>query len=186
MINQATVLIIDDSVSSLSALSDLLEGGDYRIRQAQSGQSGIDIALQSPPDLIMLDIDMPDADGFEVCRQLKANTITADIPVIFVSGIQDVENKVKAFHAGGVDYITKPYQSEEVLARVMTQLQLLESRRNIEKARKTMEQWNATLEKHVTDRTRDIMRNERRMRFLAMHDSLTQLPNRNALQEALT
>ncbi|WP_169313550.1 putative bifunctional diguanylate cyclase/phosphodiesterase [Spirochaeta africana] len=179
------ILLIDDSHSTIRALRDLLEQHGYLVRHAQSGRSGLDSAITHHPDLIVLDVDMPDMDGFAVCSSLKQDEQTADIPVVFISGLNDVTTKVQAFRLGGVDYITKPFHAEEVLARVQTQLQLLIDRRNLEASRQVMEEWNATLEQHVTDRTRDIMRNERRLRYLAMHDSVTRLPNRHAMHENL-
>lgn len=116
--SSATILIVDDTPANLRLLSRILDGAGYRIRPARNGQIALASAQSDPPDLILLDIMMPGMDGYEVCRQLKANPLTKHVPIIFISALDDVQGKVKSFELGGVDYITKPFQAEEVLARV--------------------------------------------------------------------
>jgi PAS domain S-box-containing protein len=117
------ILAIDDEEVYLHAIVGLL-GGTYKILIALNGQQGLMIARSDPlPDLILLDVMMPDMGGFEVCRQLKKDPRTKDIPVVFLSALEEVENKTKGFKAGGLDYITKPFQGEEVLARVKTHIE---------------------------------------------------------------
>ncbi|MEM7798941.1 MAG: hybrid sensor histidine kinase/response regulator [Chloroflexota bacterium] len=121
---KAEILIVDDTIANLKILSSMLSENDYTVRAANSGGLALKTIQISKPDLILLDIRMPDIDGIEVCRQLKANPNYADIPIIFISALKDINDKVLAFQVGGVDYITKPFQIDEVLARVKTQIDL--------------------------------------------------------------
>ena len=120
----ADILIIDDTLANLQILVSMLDQQGYYVRPVNSGSLGLRAAQLAHPDLILLDIQMPEMDGFEVCRQLKADEETRDIPVIFISALGETSDKVKAFQVGGVDYITKPFQLEEVLARVQTHLEI--------------------------------------------------------------
>jgi PAS domain S-box-containing protein len=120
------VLITDDSPDELRILAYILEADGCQVLQAPNGIIALQVAERAIPDLIMLDIQMPEMDGFEACRQLKMNPVLKDIPVIFVSGMHETLDKVKAFQLGSVDYITKPYQRDELLARVRTHLRLHE------------------------------------------------------------
>ncbi|HEX9371915.1 MAG TPA: response regulator [Roseiflexaceae bacterium] len=120
----ADVLIVDDTPANLNVLSAILGKRGYRVRAAINGSLALKTAQKAPPDLILLDVQMPGMNGYQVCRQLKSEEPTRDIPVIFISALDDVLDKVEAFQAGGVDYITKPFQIEEVLARVENQLAL--------------------------------------------------------------
>ncbi|MBD2092973.1 response regulator [Microcoleus sp. FACHB-1515] len=118
----ANILVIDDTPENLELLSALLSTQGYKVRSVTKGSSGLRGAQAAPPDLILLDVNMPQMDGYEVCRRLKADQRTRHIPVIFISALEDVLDKVKAFEVGGVDYITKPFHVEEVLARIETHL----------------------------------------------------------------
>lgn len=120
----ADILVVDDTAANLRLLSQTLTEAGYQVRAATSGARGLDSALTVPPNLVLLDIRMPGMDGFEVCRKLKDSDVTKDVPVIFISAVDELDEKVNAFRSGGVDYITKPFQSEEVLARVETHLSL--------------------------------------------------------------
>lgn len=122
--NQGEILVVDDVPDNLRLLSKLLRENGYRVRVAINGKMALTAATLSPPDLILLDINMPHTNGYEVCQQLKANSQTHDIPVIFISAWNEVLDKLKAFEVGGVDYITRPFQLAEVLARIATQLTL--------------------------------------------------------------
>jgi two-component system, NtrC family, sensor kinase len=119
---QSNILIVDDTPENLQLLVGMLKQKAYKVRPVPSGELALSGARGFPPDLILLDIMMPEMDGYEVCSKLKADERTKDIPVIFISALSDVLDKVKAFGVGGVDYITKPFQEEEVLARVSTHL----------------------------------------------------------------
>jgi len=122
--NKGDILIVDDQSNNLKILASILERHGYEARPALSGQLALKAVRKSLPDIILLDILMPDMDGFEVCKQLKADERTRPIPIIFISALEDISNKLKAFAAGGVDYITKPFQEEEVLIRAETHLKL--------------------------------------------------------------
>jgi sigma-B regulation protein RsbU (phosphoserine phosphatase) len=123
MINltESRVLIVDDTKSNIDALVQVLQG-DYRLSVALSGEAALRAVDKSPPDLIMLDVVMPGIDGFEVCRLLREKPAYRDIPVMFLTGLQDVENKARGFEVGGNDYLTKPFEALEVRARVKAHL----------------------------------------------------------------
>jgi PleD family two-component response regulator len=127
----ADILIVDDTPANLNVLSAILGKRGYRVRPAINGALALKAAQKAAPDLILLDVQMPEMDGYQVCRQLKGDVQTRDIPVIFISALDDVLDKVEAFQVGGVDYITKPFQIEEVLARVENQLALHQQREAI-------------------------------------------------------
>ncbi len=133
--NTADILIVDDTTANLNVLSTMLSQRGYRIRAAINGEMALKSARKTPPDLILLDIQMPGMNGYEVCIQLKSDEHTRHIPIIFVSALDAVSDKIKAFQVGGVDYISKPYHLEEVLARVQNQLTLYRQRREIEMLR---------------------------------------------------
>ncbi len=116
--------MVDDTIESLRLLAEILTEAGYRVRPAEDPRLALQSALAHPPSLILLDVRMPQMSGFELCRHLKQDERTADVPVIFVSALQDVEDRVQGFEAGGVDFVSKPFQESEVLARVKTHLQL--------------------------------------------------------------
>ena len=120
----ASVLVVDDTIENLRLLSSMLEEHGYEVRPVTNGRQALQAVERDPPDLILLDITMPEMDGYEVCRRLKANDRSKDVPVIFLTALTDTADKVRAFDVGGVDYITKPFQFEEVLARVKTHVAL--------------------------------------------------------------
>src|ERR687885_2366565 len=122
--SKETILIVDDIPENLQLLAGMLSEQGYIVRLAPDGQLALQFIQSNPPDLILLDILMPDMDGYEVCKELKTSPRTQDIPVIFISALHEVFDKVKAFSLGGVDYITKPFEVREVLARVENQLRL--------------------------------------------------------------
>ena len=132
MTRMADILIVDDESANLKLLSEMLGREGYRVRPANSPQLAIKSALGNPPDLMLLDVRMPDMDGFEVCGLLKHDERTRDIPILFISALQDTKDKVRGFEAGGVDFISKPFQEEEVLARVRTHLKLHNMQRHLE------------------------------------------------------
>jgi PleD family two-component response regulator len=127
---KGNILIVDDSLANLRLLTQMLAKRGYKVRPLTNGLQALEAAWLMPPDLILLDIMMPEIDGYEVCERLKADAQPRDIPVIFISALDETQDKVKAFTVGGVDYIPKPFQVEEVLARVETHLAL---RRIVEK-----------------------------------------------------
>ncbi len=131
-ISKGDILIVDDTPANLMVLSAMLTERGYRVRPAISGDLALKAARKAPPDLVLLDVRMPGLNGYEVCQELKRQPATARIPVLFISALDDALDKVKAFEAGGVDYITKPFQLEEVLARVENHLALDRQRQRIE------------------------------------------------------
>lgn len=127
------VLIIDDKPANLQLLSSILKERGHIVRAVVSGSMGLIAARTVKPDLILLDIRMPGMDGYEVCRQIKSDESLSSIPVIFISSLEEILDKVKAFQSGGVDYITKPFQLEEVIARVESQLALYQVHQQAQK-----------------------------------------------------
>lgn len=124
MPNKGLVLAVDDTPASLKLLTDILKAEGYEVRSAISGELAVHAAAAHPPELVLLDVSMPGMDGFEVCKRLKSMEQTQGVPVIFVSSISDTQDKLKGFDLGAVDYVTKPFQREELLARVRTHLEL--------------------------------------------------------------
>lgn len=120
----AKLLIVDDTPANIELLSFMLKSRGYNVRTAENGEAALDACGEEPPDLILLDISMPGMDGYEVCRRLKADAALKDIPVVFLSALNETVDKVRALEAGGVDYISKPFKAEEVEARVRTHLEL--------------------------------------------------------------
>ena len=166
------LLIAEDDLSALETLENLLSREGYEVRGAQNGQTALLFAKEDPPELILLDIRLPDIEGFQVCRRLKEDPQTASIPVIFISGLDEVEDKVKGLAVGGVDYITKPFQGEELLARVETHLalrrlqqqseaqnaQLQEEIAKAKRAEEALRKAHDELEERVKERTADLAR----------------------------
>ncbi|OEU58041.1 MAG: hypothetical protein BA862_11350 [Desulfobulbaceae bacterium S3730MH12] len=130
--DQSVIMVVDDNHDSLKLLTDILSEQGFQVRQALNGQLALTAVKQQSPDLFILDIKMPEMDGFELCRQLKNNDVTRNVPVIFISGLEDSDDKVKAFRIGGQDYITKPFEDTEVLARVKLHLEVSSMRKNLE------------------------------------------------------
>lgn len=130
--SQGNIVIVDDQPNNLRVLSGILQQAGYKVRPALDGAVALKSIKSSPPDLVLLDIRMPEMDGYEVCRQLKRDEQTRDIPVVFISALQDMEDKLAAFQAGGVDYVSKPFQMEEVLARVRAHLKLYRLQRDLQ------------------------------------------------------
>jgi signal transduction histidine kinase len=120
----ASVLVVDDTIANLKLLTSLLGGQRYDVRAVTSGRQALQAVEHDLPDLILLDISMPEMDGYEVCRRLKAHERSRGVPVIFLTALTDTADKIRAFEMGGVDYITKPFQFDEVLARVKTHVTL--------------------------------------------------------------
>ncbi|PZD70903.1 Phytochrome-like protein cph1 [Acaryochloris thomasi RCC1774] len=129
--NKGDILIVDDTPENLRLLSKTLTEQGYEVRAVKNGAMALSAVQMDPPDLVLLDIRMPEMNGYEVCQQLKANVKTYDIPVIFLSALDDTLDKVTAFEVGGVDYITKPFQTEEVIVRVENQLTITRLREKL-------------------------------------------------------
>jgi len=128
------ILVVDDTAANLQLLSRMLKGSGYRVRPVPSGRLALQAALSRPPDLVLLDINMPEMNGYEVCRAFKEHPALKDIPIIFISALNDTENIIAAFDAGGVDFVVKPFQFREVRARVDAHLRIRQLQRELEAA----------------------------------------------------
>ncbi|ATW26883.1 diguanylate cyclase [Candidatus Formimonas warabiya] len=168
------VMIVDDSKFNLYLLKDMMEKAGYEVRTFTSGSQAITSAEKDPPDVILMDIIMPEIDGYEVCRRLKANDLLKDIPVIFLSANTDPFNRVKAFEVGGADYVPKPYNFEELEARVGLQLKLRQYQIELEEKNEELRQTLEQLEHAV-----------QRLREMSVTDHLTQLANRRGIIEKI-
>jgi len=144
-----TIMVVDDTPANLRLLENMLRRKGYRVFAFPKGSLALRGALKNPPDLILLDINMPEMNGYEVCQQIKQEPSLADIPIIFLSALNETEDKTRAFSLGGVDYITKPFQFEEVLARVRTHLELRQ-------IRQTLKNHNENLEERIRKQIREI------------------------------
>ena len=185
------ILIVDDNPTNLSLLFDFLADSGFKVLVARDGESAIQKVEYAPPDLILLDVIMPGIDGFETCRRLKANEVTKDIPVIFMTALADTVDKVKGLHLGAVDYITKPFQQEEVLARIATHLsignltkklqsqnlRLLQEIEHRVEAEESLRSLTLDLEKRVEERTLEISKSNRLLK--------QEIQERCAAEEAL-
>lgn len=146
------ILIVDDIPDNIRLLSSMLVDNGYRVRKVVSGERALKAIALQVPDLILLDIRMPDMDGYEVCKRLKVSDITKEIPIIFISAADDVFDKVKGFEVGGADYITKPFEPIEVLARVEQQLAIRRYQQELFAKNEQLAQHNIQLEREIKQR----------------------------------
>ncbi|HEY1341667.1 MAG TPA: hybrid sensor histidine kinase/response regulator [Bryobacteraceae bacterium] len=156
---QGRIMVVDDQPANLRLMEDILRRQGHTVRSFPRARLALRVAKEDPPDLILLDITMPEMNGFEMCACLKAEPALADIPVIFLSALNDIDDKLKGFRCGGIDYITKPFQLEEVQARVGTHLKLHALRRELERH-------TEHLEELVQARTQELAEAHARLRFL--------------------
>jgi diguanylate cyclase (GGDEF)-like protein len=210
---QDIILIVDDSLTNLQILSKLLKKSGFGVVDASDGARAIEMALLVVPDLILLDVMMPGINGFEICQRLKAAKIVRDIPIIFMTALSDAESKVKGLNLGAVDYITKPFQQEEVISRIQLHLKLRSLNKNLQQqnrllvqeitartaAESQLHQLNQELEDRVSKRTeqltkalrelqttqKELLSREQRLEYDALHDALTDLPNRTGFMKHL-
>jgi two-component system, NtrC family, sensor kinase len=152
----ATILVIDDTPTNLEVLYDALSSVGYEVLVEMDGESGLQQVLDNPPDIILLDVMMPGIDGFETCRRLKADSRTVGIPVIFMTALSETESKVKGFDVGAVDYVTKPFQHEEVLARVKLHLQMCNMAKMLAAQNNLLKNFTDHLEEKVAERTAEL------------------------------
>ena len=164
---RSTILVIDDNPTSRLVVVNYLKSCDFEILAAELGQTGFELAQASPPDLILLDVMLPDSNGFEVCRQLKQTHPLREIPVIFMTALTETQHKIEGFRSGGVDYITKPIKTEELFARVEVHLKL------------------RALSQALSERTEALEAANRELYRLATLDGLTQVANRRCFNERL-
>ena len=176
-LEQSVILIVDDNPNNLAVLFDFLTESGFKVLVARTGESALQKAEYSPPDLILLDVLMPGIDGFETCRLLKAGDLTKEIPVIFMTALNETENKIKGFSLGAVDYVTKPIQNEEVLARAKAHLSIRKLTQKLQdqnvqmqqeivdrqQAQINLEQLAAELEKRVESRTVELSQANQRL-----------------------
>jgi len=165
--SETNILIVDDTADNLRLLAKILESQGYIIRKSLNGRMALQAASRHPPDLILLDINMPEMNGYEVCQQLKASKTTDQIPIIFISALDQINDKLQAFELGGQDYITKPFEEVEVLMRVKNQLLIKQQYQQL------LEQ-NQRLEDEIKQR----LKAEAEVRELSLTDELTGLNNR--------
>jgi signal transduction histidine kinase len=168
---QRTILVVDDIAANRNLLGETLEPKGYEVLLASNGTSALKVAERAKPSLILMDVNMPDMDGYAACRQLKQMPALAEIPVIFITANDDPESLVKGFQAGGVDYIAKPFKQEEVLMRVETHLQISTLTRALEMSNRELANKNAELESEVVRRKvaeeKANQANEAKSRFLS-------------------
>ncbi|NUN63602.1 EAL domain-containing protein [Pseudanabaena biceps] len=196
---KSKILIVDDNPNNLKVLSATLDHGDWDILVAVDGESAIEQAIYTKPDLIFLDVMMPVMDGFTACKILKGTPETREIPIIFMTSLSDTLDKVKGFELGAVDYITKPFDRDEVIARAKTHLHISHLTRQIQEKNIQLENFNQNLENRVQSRTVELsealanlqkvqiklLEREQRLAYDAFHDALTGLPNRTWLMQRL-
>lgn len=157
--NNATeaILLVDDNPTNLQLLFETLDGRGYKLLIAKDGKTALSIARKACPNLILLDIMMPEIDGYEVCRQLKADPATEEIPVIFLSALTDTKDKVQGLDLGAVDYVTKPFQPDEVIARVNTHLTVYRLKKALDEKNIELREANDYLEERVKERTAQLV-----------------------------
>jgi diguanylate cyclase (GGDEF)-like protein len=175
------ILLVDDRADNLKVLSLVLEQKGYYTHEILDGQTAIEVAREILPDLILLDIMMPEIDGYQVCLSLKEYSQTKEIPIIFLSAVEDPTYKVKALELGGADYITKPFSLDEVVVRVEKQLE-------IHRLQKQLQQQNNLLQQEIYKRIQAetaLRQANQQLKYLATTDSLTETANRRQFDEYL-
>ncbi|MEB3831834.1 PleD family two-component system response regulator [Phormidium sp. CCY1219] len=185
---KGNILIVDDTPDNLRLLSSMLQNRGYRVRKALNGKIALMACQTLPPDVILLDINMPDMNGYQVCQALKSMDKTCEIPIIFISVLDNVQDKVKAFEVGGADYITKPFQFPEVEARVENQLNLKRLQKELQEKNQLLELQNARLRQEIEKRRHAedaLQQANQQLKELVCVDGLTQVANRRHFDEYL-
>ncbi len=180
------ILIVDDKPENLKVLDKMLTDKGYTVRKAINGNLALSATKSMPPDLILLDIKMPDLDGYQVCEALKNNPQTQEIPVIFVSALDEIFNKVKAFEIGGIDYITKPFQPEEVIARIESQLIIQIQKKQLQEEIENRKQKEAELQKEFEKRreTEEILYQSRALINSVLNSALDGIAAMQSVRDA--
>lgn len=176
------ILVVDDHPNNIELLTVILTLQGYRVERSEQGSTAIESAMARPPDIVLLDISQPEMDGFEVCQKLKADSHTQDIPIIFISSFNETNFKLKAFEYGASDYITKPFQIEEVIARINNHLQT-------NRLKAELKAKNAHLERELLKHQlveKKLLNLNQQLGKLAAIDGLTQVANRRIFDEFLT
>jgi DNA-binding response OmpR family regulator len=163
----ARILVVDDTLANVKLLAGLLEASDYDVCVAHSGQEALEQVAKSLPDLILLDIVMPDLDGYEVCRRIRQDPKTALLPIVMVTALDPGEERVKGIEAGADDFLTKPINRQELLARVRSLLRIRDLHRVVEEQADSLAQWNRTLEQRVEEQVNTLERLSRLKRFFS-------------------
>ncbi len=176
--NRINILLVDDNPDNLRLLSNMLTEYGYQTRRVISGQMALQAAKATKFDLILLDINMPQMDGYEVCRQLKADSQTTSIPVIFISALNEVLDKVKAFSVGGSDYISKPFQFEEMIARVENQVQILNLQQELLKLHTNLEEKINKKTKQLKIVNQELKQAQQKLLRKSLKDPVTNLDNK--------
>ncbi|WP_017303453.1 EAL domain-containing protein [Spirulina subsalsa] len=203
---KATIFVVDDNPINLRVLLGFLKAAGFKVLVAQNGQTALQKLQSIKPDLILLDIAMPGMNGFEICRRLKDDPKTQDIPVIYLTALSDLQHKLEGLSTGAVDFICKPFQQEEVLSRLRLHLNLSRLQQKLQAqnkqliteiaakqaAQEQLRQLNQELEQRIGDRTQELSQalqrlqhQEEQLRYEATHDLLTGLPNRSWLLGSL-
>jgi DNA-binding response OmpR family regulator len=165
----AKILVVDDTPANVKLLAGVLEASDYDVCVAYSGREALEQVAKNQPDLILLDIVMPDLDGYEVCRRIREDATTALVPVVMVTALDPEEERIKGIEAGADDFLTKPINRMELMARVRSLLRIRELHRIVEKQAERLAQWNQTLEQRVEEQVNTLERMSRLKRFFSPH-----------------
>jgi diguanylate cyclase (GGDEF)-like protein len=174
MNDKGILLVVDDFLDNLKLLTSILTAEGYQVHPANSGELALASVEAGPPDLILLDMQMPGLDGFEVCRRLKAREESRAIPIIFISAATEVKDRVEGLKLGAVDFIAKPFQREELMARVHTHLELSRLRKGLEQQAIDLQRANEQLQREIVERKRM----EEVILEMSLRDELTKLYNR--------
>ncbi len=176
-------MLVDDTPTNLQLLTRLLTGNHYAVRSVTSGRLALSQIRENPPDLVLLDVDMPDIDGFTVCAQLKQDPRTQDIPIVFISAYNDIDSKLQGFAVGGSDYISKPFQGQEVLVRVRNQLIIAQLQQQLAMQNALLQAQNERLLREIAERQeteRQLRQVVQELERLVNVDGLTGVANRRA------
>ncbi len=176
------ILLVDDNTTNLQVLHQTLDGRGYKLLAAKNGETALTIARRVNPSLILLDIMMPGIDGYEVCRTLKGDPETEEIPIIFLSALGDTRDKVKGFELGAVDYVSKPFQAEEVIARVNTHLTIGRLRQSLAGKNRELQAANNFLEERVRERTAELAELNRVYERFVPEEFISLLKKRSILE----